>query len=63
MECLSCGQPRILRLAGGRIATAGECPRCGYLGWARAADVTERLRRLLREVPLAARRIAGPRAA
>ena len=63
MECLSCGQQRILLRAGGRIATAGECPRCGYLGWARAADVTERLRRLLREVPLAARRIAGPRAA
>jgi hypothetical protein len=60
VECLSCGQQWILNRTDGRIATAGECPRCGYVGWARSADVTERVRRLLRDLPVTARRIAGP---
>jgi hypothetical protein len=34
-----------------------ECPRCGYLGWAPAASLDERTRRLLRERPPYARRL------
>jgi hypothetical protein len=37
---------------------AGECPRCGYLGWAPSDAVTEELRRQLRDVPVRARRPA-----
>jgi len=37
---------------------AGECPRCGYLGWAPSDAVTEDVRRQLRDVPVGARRPA-----
>jgi primosomal protein N' len=43
LECLSCGHVR----EGGN-----ECPRCHYVGWALVEDLTERVRRLLRERPL-----------
>jgi hypothetical protein len=50
VECLSCGLQRL-------VATeAGECPRCGYLGWAPSDVVSEDLRRQLRDVPVRARR-------
>jgi hypothetical protein len=29
----------------------GECPSCGYVGWALAADLSEPVRRALRERP------------
>jgi hypothetical protein len=29
----------------------GECPNCGYVGWALAADLSEPVRRTLREHP------------
>ena len=52
VECLSCGLQRL-------VATdAGECPRCGYLGWAPTDAVTEDVRRQLRDVPVGARRPA-----
>ena len=50
VECLSCGLQRLVTVE------AGECPRCGYVGWAPTASVTEELRRELRDVP------AGPAA-
>ena len=34
----------------------GECPRCGYLGWAPATDLSETIRRTLRQFPLERRR-------
>jgi hypothetical protein len=30
----------------------GECPGCGYVGWARVEDLTDIARRLIRERPL-----------
>lgn len=44
MECLRCGQKHDLR--------NGECPRCGYVGWAPSADLTELERRMLRDRPV-----------
>ena len=35
----------------------GECPRCGYVGWAESAVLTETARQALRERPVEARRI------
>ena len=56
IECLSCGARRN---ASGDVAhlDAGECPRCGYVGWARMEDLTEVARRLIRERPLERRRL------
>jgi hypothetical protein len=53
VECLACGQQRLVG------AESGECPRCRYLGWAPADEVTESLRRGLRDVPVAARRLVA----
>ena len=36
---------------------AGECPRCGYLGWAPSASLDEPVRRILRERPPEQRRL------
>jgi len=58
-ECLSCGKKRVVARPDGRQLYAGECPRCGYVGWAPAADLTERVRRLLREAPLPERRVSA----
>jgi hypothetical protein len=52
VECLCCGE---VRLVSGR--DAGECPRCEYVGWALVADLTEKLRRVLRERPPERRRL------
>lgn len=35
----------------------GECPRCGYLGWAPTASLNERARGALRNLPVQARRL------
>jgi hypothetical protein len=35
-----------------RYQGAGECPRCRYVGWADAAELTERTRGLYRAAPL-----------
>jgi hypothetical protein len=40
-----------------RPGDSNECTRCGYLGWAEAESLNETLRRLIREHPLARRRI------
>jgi hypothetical protein len=52
VECLRCGDVR--EIAG---RDAGECPRCEYVGWALVADLTEKLRRILRERPPERRRL------
>jgi hypothetical protein len=56
IECLSCGARRS---AAGDLAhfDPGDCHRCGYVGWARAEDLTELARRMLRDRPLERRRL------
>jgi len=36
---------------------AGECGRCDYVGWASVADLTEKIRRVLRDRPPERRRL------
>ena len=57
MECLCCGQRRILARTRWRFSDAGECPRCGYLGWAPTGDLSERARNALRHRPPQRRRL------
>jgi ribosomal protein L37E len=49
VECLRCGKQRDYR--------DDECPRCGYVGWARTDELDEGARRRLRERPPEARRL------
>ncbi len=56
-ECLCCGQRRIVERGTLRLAGSTECPRCGYLGWAPAADLDESTRRALRSRPPERRRL------
>jgi hypothetical protein len=50
VECLSCGHQRVVE------DDPGECPRCGYVGWAPTDDLNETLRRRLRHRPVSSRR-------
>ncbi len=34
-----------------------ECPKCGYVGWAASAELSERTRGFLRELPVERRRL------
>lgn len=52
VECLRCGQPRGFTPGPRREEEAGTCPRCEYVGWAYSRDLSERTRRLFRELPL-----------
>jgi len=52
VECLRCGQSRAFSPGLRRYEEAGSCPRCEYVGWAFSLDLTERTRRLVRELPL-----------
>jgi hypothetical protein len=52
VECLRCGQTREFSPSPRRFEEAGECPRCQYVGWAYSSDLSERTRRLFRELPL-----------
>lgn len=51
IECLCCGQQRSYRTLPGHHREPGECPRCRYVGWAFVEDVSESLRRVLRDRP------------
>jgi len=57
LECLACGERRSPVGSGHLHLTTGECPRCGYVGWAEARDLTETSRQALRERPLDRRRL------
>jgi Zn ribbon nucleic-acid-binding protein len=57
VECLRCGEQHRLHRSSLRQLVDGECPRCGYLGWARASDLTETSRRALRSRPPRHRRL------
>jgi Zn-finger nucleic acid-binding protein len=49
VECLACGAARSVVESERRRLEPGDCPRCGYVGWARRSELTETLRRALRE--------------
>ncbi|MFN8188725.1 MAG: hypothetical protein U0R69_16785 [Gaiellales bacterium] len=51
VECLGCGCVRGV-IDDGHILATGACPRCGYVGWAHVAELTESDRRDLRDVPV-----------
>jgi len=57
VECLRCGDVRQVPARKGENVDAGECNRCEYVGWASVADLTEKLRRVLRERPPERRRL------
>jgi Zn ribbon nucleic-acid-binding protein len=48
VECLRCGESHRLHGGGLRYVQQGECPRCGYLGWAVPGEVTDVARLELR---------------
>jgi hypothetical protein len=52
VECLRCGDTRVVT-----ARDTGECERCEYVGWAVVAELTETLRRVLRERPPERRRL------
>lgn len=51
VECLRCGTPRAAGERRAHRLDPGECPRCGYLGWAHSAELSETARRRIRRVP------------
>ena len=52
LECLGCGARRSVLSRVHSHLEAGECPRCGYVGWASPTDLTEFTRRALRDRPV-----------
>ena len=54
VECLRCGAQHELARARSGLQ-GGECPRCGYVGWAAATGMTEGVRRALRDHPVGER--------
>jgi hypothetical protein len=53
IECLGCGEARVVPAAKpGRLLHPGECPRCGYVGWAPSAALSEPMRMRIRERPV-----------
>jgi Zn ribbon nucleic-acid-binding protein len=57
VECLACGERRSLDARAQTHLATGECPRCGYVGWALPGDLSEQSRRALRERPLELRNL------
>ncbi len=49
VECLRCGQFRTIERGRNQRLEPGECGKCGYLGWALIADLSEPVRRTFRE--------------
>ncbi|HEX4930456.1 MAG TPA: hypothetical protein VFV62_07070 [Gaiellaceae bacterium] len=52
VECLRCGHARASTPGPWRQEEAGVCPRCQYVGWAYSSDLSERTRKLFRDLPL-----------
>jgi phage FluMu protein Com len=52
VECLRCGNSRELLPGPSHAEAEGECPRCRYVGWAYSNDLTERTRKLFRDLPV-----------
>jgi hypothetical protein len=51
VECLHCGTFRTIERERTQRLDPGECQRCGYLGWALVADLSEPVRKTMRERP------------
>ena len=51
VECLRCGGFRTVQRGRTERLDPGECPDCGYVGWALFTELTEATRRILREHP------------
>jgi hypothetical protein len=62
VECLDCGNVRSVDDTEQTLGV-GACPRCGYVGWALSAVLSETDRRLLRDVPVSLRTAVGSPAA
>jgi hypothetical protein len=52
VECLRCGDLRVLHPVSHERLDTGQCERCGYVGWAASAELDERLRYRLRRRPI-----------
>jgi hypothetical protein len=52
IECLGCGEARMIPAAEPGRMHPGECPRCGYVGWAPSAALSEPMRQRIRERPV-----------
>jgi hypothetical protein len=57
IECLRCGDVRQVPAREDARVDAGACKRCEYVGWASVAELTETLRRMIRERPVERRRL------
>jgi hypothetical protein len=57
VECLGCGEERVLHPPSDHRLDGGECPRCQYVGWAPSAELDETLRRRVRTRPVERRRL------
>jgi hypothetical protein len=57
VECLHCGTFRTVERERTQRLDPGECARCGYLGWALVADLSEPVRKGLRERSFERRRL------
>ena len=62
LECLACGARRSATADTHSHLATGECPRCGYVGWASASDLSEFTRKALRDQPVELRRLRLRRA-
>jgi len=51
VECLHCGTFRTVERERTQRLDPGECAQCGYLGWALVADLSDPVRKTLRERP------------
>ena len=54
IECLACGDVRTAQ--GTSAGATGECPRCGYLGWAFTSQLDAPTKRMILNGGLARRR-------
>ena len=57
IECLRCGDVRVLHPDSHQRLDGGECARCSSVGWAASYELDETLRHRLRKRPLERRRL------
>jgi hypothetical protein len=57
IECLRCGDVRVVHRDVHHRLAEGECERCRYVGWAASAELSEAARGRLRARPLERRRL------
>jgi len=57
IECLRCGDVRVVHRDAHYRLVEGECDRCRYVGWAASAELSEAARGRLRARPLERRRL------